>query len=1187
MKRILSICALLLLVVLAADAADTRSSKRGFSENNLAYVADLQVLSKGCTWFYNWGAQPNSSLNDYIGADKSIEFVPMAWNGSYSIDQLRAYYTAHPNDKYLLGFNEPNFKAQANMTPTQAAEKWPALEALADELGLKLVGPALNYPDGAINDGVTYQPTDWMDQFIAAYKELYGKEPKIDYLALHCYMDYAVAMESFVENFAKRYNKQVWLTEFCAWEDKNITATTQMSHMLPKLQVLEKSSNVFRYAWFKARNSNTYPYYNLVEYPNASKGITAGTLTDLGFAYLHMSKYDTSRYYSAGEKIPVAEFTNMTNLTRIQKSYDPQCTDSVELVLNASNISTEYQINVAEAGTYTFIIRASRGDVTSDALTPRLAIKDADGNTLASKIRIEATGGENVYAATQVQVTLPAGKQTITLAKENYSSVNISMIKFVKTVDANDPDLVKKTTDGSSKGDSGDTGGGDTGGGDSGNKGSDTSSSDSIKVTDAATSPYKFVDGEKYYAIYLDKTTIKANNISDDLLVNCGDNGGTQNSYVWENTFSYGDVTGSNSFGVEGNYIDLIVNSVGWSGMGYNVTGGLDLSGLTSEYSLHMAVKSTSTQTFNFYFTDGQGHVARIILGSTAWDDNGVKYLPVANFARDGKWHNIDIPVSYLQYQYGLNFATDTDYNGNLLCISAGGEAGTEIAYDAIFFHGPANSTPTPGYTGFDPLVEKASENPYTFDKSKRYYIIYLDEETRSNINESQIVDCGPNGSNRQLYVWENTFTMNSPTDANSFGVNGAYMSATVNSVGWSGLGYNVDGSDTPLNLSKINDTFNLHLAVKSTSTASIEFQLIDGLDNKAYIVLGSEPYEGHAAITDFPRDGQWYNVTIPVRYLKSKFGLNFSTTTNKTGNLFVLLAGGVAGTTVDYDAVFLDGTVSGSSSDTGKLDNRKITITKAADSPFTFAKDTDYYVIYLDEETSSNIDSKHLVNIGPNGTTQMLYGWENTVSAQTATGDNSFGVASNYMSWVVENVGWSGLGYNIAAGGGVDLSNITSEYTFHFAVKSTTTNSYEYSIYDANGKGAHIILGTDKMDDGAPVGDFERDGSWYNVEVPVSWLMKQGLDFATADNFSGNIFTILGGGVAGTLIDYDAVFFYGPCKDLTAIDAVQTVAEQGVKVYTINGILVGQADSLRELSLQKGLYIVRSAQGTKKILVK
>lgn len=680
--------------------------------------------------------------------------------------------------------------------------------------------------------------------------------------------------------------------------------------------------------------------------------------------------------------------------------------------------------------------------------------------------------------------------------------------------------------------------------------------------------------------------------------MNCGDNGGTQNSYLWDNTLTWGDATGDNSFGVTGDYKSVIVAEKGWSGLGYNVTGGLDLSGINEDYSLHMAVKSSSTATFNLYFTDGQGHVAKIILGSSALDESQGsethKYQPIANFARDGKWHNIDIPMSYLKWKFGLCFGKDTDYSGNLFCVNAGGNAGDELAYDAVFFHGPANATPDTSANDFDAKVTSADDNRFTFSKDNDYYIIYLDDETKSaNLSSGQITDCGPNGSSRNLYIWENTFTMpSSVTGTNSFGVSGSYMSATVNSVGWSGLGYNVAGSSTPLNLSKIDDTYMIHFAVRSTYTGSIEFEVLDGLGNNGWIVLGTENFEGHSPVTDFPRDGKWYNIDIPVRNIGNSTGLNFTTTTNMTGNLFCLLAGGTAGTTVDYDAVMIYGKASDASDDdSGKLDNREVSITKASDSPYTFDSEADYYVIFLDEETKgNNISNEHYTNLGPNGSTQNVYPWEQTVTAKSASDANSFGVTGSYMSWEVGNVGWSGLGYNISSSASVDLSGITSEYTLHFAVKSTSDAEYKYTVTDANGKAAVIILGTEKAEGVEPAGNFTRDGEWYNIDVPVSFLMKQGLDFKTAANYSNqNILTITGGGTQGTMIDYDAVFFYGPAKEKTGIDS--TVAENsgatGVSVYTIGGVLVGKADAVGSLSLQPGLYIVRSAHGAKKILVK
>ena len=71
--------------------------------------------------------------------------------------------------------DEPNFTAQANMTPRQAADAWPGFEALAKELNLKIVGPALNYSPNA-----PYQdPKKWYDEFF----ELVDPS-RVDYLAM-------------------------------------------------------------------------------------------------------------------------------------------------------------------------------------------------------------------------------------------------------------------------------------------------------------------------------------------------------------------------------------------------------------------------------------------------------------------------------------------------------------------------------------------------------------------------------------------------------------------------------------------------------------------------------------------------------------------------------------------------------------------------------------------------------------------------------------------------------------------------------------------------------------------------------------------------------------------------------------------------------------------------------------------
>ena len=57
-------------------------------------------------------------------------------------------------------------------------------------------------------------------------------------------------------------------------------------------------------------------------------------------------------------------------------------------------------------------------------------------------------------------------------------------------------------------------------------------------------------------------------------------------------------------------------------------------------------------------------------------------------------------------------------------------------------------------------------------------------------------------------------------------------------------------------------------------------------------------------------------------------------------------------------------------------------------------------------------------------------------------------------------------------------------------------------------------------------VGDFERNGEWQQIIVPVSELKTRGLLYAN-DMTEKNVLWFLAGGVAGTTLEFDAVFFY------------------------------------------------------------
>ena len=82
----------------------TPTCKRGIATN----TAPGAAFAPAVRWWYDWGLAPAS-------ASPGIEFAPMAWGSSAAGGAIPA------GSKFLLGFNEPNFHAQSNLTPQQAA----------------------------------------------------------------------------------------------------------------------------------------------------------------------------------------------------------------------------------------------------------------------------------------------------------------------------------------------------------------------------------------------------------------------------------------------------------------------------------------------------------------------------------------------------------------------------------------------------------------------------------------------------------------------------------------------------------------------------------------------------------------------------------------------------------------------------------------------------------------------------------------------------------------------------------------------------------------------------------------------------------------------------------------------------------------------------------------------------------
>ena len=431
----------LLILIPVLALGQKKSEKRGVSQNGFSYSEEVKALEPGVSWYYNWATSLNNTELPFFTAETEIAFYPMCWNGNFDESVLMNYFELHPNVKYLLGFNEPNFKAQANMTPAEAASIWPQLEKIAEKYDLELVAPALNYsPDAPYTN-----PVDWYDEFFEIYPDA-----KVDYLALHCYMITSDAMMSFINNISDRYGKKIWLTEFCAWDnlskDPEIARQTQKDEMLRKVEAMELSEKVAKYSWFKARGADSYPYYSLMRYKNDSQGILPGTLTELGKIYVNMSSFDTNFYYTIDGKIPATNYIKSAYIS-VEENSDLESDNVLQVSNFSSGRSLEYLIDIPKEGEYEVMFRMI------SIHEPFSPVIDVYSDDVKLKTFIpEPSITENDWKNHIIKLNLPKGKQRIifkskksTYLKLNWFSLDTNIVSSVNEI--KDISLITKTND--------------------------------------------------------------------------------------------------------------------------------------------------------------------------------------------------------------------------------------------------------------------------------------------------------------------------------------------------------------------------------------------------------------------------------------------------------------------------------------------------------------------------------------------------------------------------------------------------------------------------------------------------------------------------------------------------------------------------------------------------------------------
>jgi hypothetical protein len=179
---------------------------------------------------------------------------------------------------------------------------WPVIEKIAADKGLEIVSPAVNWCGDCV-EGVTSDPTDWLDKFFSACPLC-----KVDYIAIHSYAPYSSALKSYIQKFRK-YNKPLWITEFAPWDPPKPDYNGVVQYMKETIPVLENDTMVFRYSWFATRVSSN-PDINLLG--------AYGKLTKLGQLYTSMTfqglDHDLPPVAMAGMDINISLPSNAVSL---------------------------------------------------------------------------------------------------------------------------------------------------------------------------------------------------------------------------------------------------------------------------------------------------------------------------------------------------------------------------------------------------------------------------------------------------------------------------------------------------------------------------------------------------------------------------------------------------------------------------------------------------------------------------------------------------------------------------------------------------------------------------------------------------------------------------------------------------------------------------------------------------------
>lgn len=432
------------------------------------------------------------------------------------------------------------------------------------------------------------------------------------------------------------------------------------------------------------------------------------------------------------------------------------------------------------------------------------------------------------------------------------------------------------------------------------------------------------------------------------------------------------------------------------------------------------------------------------------------------------------------------------------------------------------------GYWGSKAL-DASGTTTFDFKNSYDAVLISTSMGVTNAFSKKTKADYNVDNQKNFLYIWENTYNAEPSSGVNSFGFGETFNHFTVGTAGWSGLSFASQGGGK--DLSMIDDEYIFHIGFRGTSTDGHTSHKVT-VGNAAFTV-GNNSVEGATIIGDFKRDGTWTYFDIPVTILKTLAGGElFDNAANYTGNVVAILSGGTQGADLQFDNIFFyknPNVKKGvpTEDNTTKIGQYATKAMEGGQSTFDFTNVSKAVLIGTSSGVTDALTDVTVKNYNVDEKTNFFWIWDGgDYTGLPSNGKNSFGWdESSTRLQVTGNSTWCGAGY-ASQGTGKDLSMIDDTWYLHFAMRGDDALTHPSQTVTVGN--AVFVIGNATSGQQI-VGDYRRDGEWYNFDIPVAKLKQigGGTLFNDAANFMGNVFAVATTHNKGAEVNFDQVFFY------------------------------------------------------------